>query len=355
MKRFFSILVVLMLMGTAALAMPVSYNEGTMELSCSNGEENVTLNVSKFHLLGMGEDGQYLIYADGGYYSLLTPLQGMTEEDEARINGMTGISEDSFSPLARGAKGDAVKQFQEALVTLGYLDGGADGDFGGKTETAIMAFQAAMGLEETGVADARLQMLALSMTQPGLVLENPGKDEERLAAIAEKTGLDPQMISDNGLVMDYDDITGIGFISDGNVITYTNQALADIDQYALKLQFGLLVQEKEGGRSIEPVARVGCLCVRRPVMEGIVLKSGDYRGTATIENVSAELNGVKTEESGTAMLEAKAVEVLANADNAGELKIRVTGKYNSFDISVDKSQLASVSRIGAVMRDVMGK
>jgi len=55
------------------------------------------------------------------------------------------------------------------------------------------------------------------------------------------------------------------------------------------------------------------------------------------------------------MLEAKAVEVLANADNAGELKIRVTGKYNSFDISVDKSQLASVSRIGAVMRDVMGK
>ena len=348
MKRFFSILVVLMLMGTAALAMPVSYNEGTMELSCSNGEENVTLNVSKFHLLGMGEDGQYLIYAYGGYYSLLTPLQGMTEEDADRLNGMNDVREDSFSPLARGAKGDAVRQFQEALVTLGYLDGGADGDFGGKTETAIKAFQAAMGLEETGVADARLQMLALSMLQPGLVLENPGKDEERLAAIAE-------MISDNGLVMDYDDITGIGFISDGNVITYTNQALADIDQYALKLQFGLLVQEKEGGRSIEPVARVGCLCVRRPVMEGIVLKSGDYRGTATIENVSAELNGVKTEESGTAMLEAKAVEALANADNAGELKIRVTGKYNSFDISVDKSQLASVSRIGAVMRDVMGK
>ena len=355
MKRFFAMLVAMMLMGTAALAMPVGIDEGTMKLSCKDGDGNVTLDVAEFQLLGMDTDGQYLIYADGGYYSLLNALQGVSQADAGRINEMADIREDSLQQLTRGSKGDAVRQFQEALVTLGYLDGGADGDFGGKTETAIMAFQAAMGLEETGVADARLQMLALSMLQPGLVLENPGKDEERLAAIAEKTGLDPQMISDNGLVMDYDDITGIGFISDGNVITYTNQALADIDQYALKLQFGLLVQEKEGGRSIEPVARVGCLCVRRPVMEGIVLKSGDYRGTATIENVSAELNGVKTEESGTAMLEAKAVEALANADNAGELKIRVTGKYNSFDISVDKSQLASVSRIGAVMRDVMGK
>ena len=353
MKRLFTIMVVLMLMGTAALAMPVSYNEGTMELSCSNGEENVTLNVEQFHLLGMGADGQYLIYAYDGYYSLLAPLQGLKQEDAARIDGMTGISEDSFSPLARGAKGDAVMQFQNALVTLGYLDGGADGDFGGKTETAIMAFQEAMGLEQTGIADARLQMLALSMLQPGVVLENPGKDEERLATIAEKTGLDPQMILDNGLIFDYDDIAGTGFLSDGSVITYTNQAVADIDQYALTLQFGLLVQDKEGGRSIEPVARVGCLCVRRPVIEEIVLKSGDYRGTATIENASAELNGVKTEESGTVILEAKAVEALANAEKEGELKIRVTGKYNSFDITVDKAQLASVSSIGAVMREIM--
>lgn len=354
MKRFLTMLVALMLMGSAALAMPVGVDKDTMKLSCSDGEANVTLDVAEFQLLGVGADGKYLIYAQGGFYSLNDALQGMTEEDTDRLNGMTGIREDSLPPLARGDKGDAVKRLQEALVTLGYLDGGADGDFGGKTETAIRAFQEAVGLEQTGVADARLQMLALSMTQPKLVLENPGNNEAQLAVIAEKTGLDPQTISDSGLVMDYDDITGIGFISDGTVISHTNQAVGDIDQYALTLRFGLLVQDGvDGATSIDPAVRVECLCVRRPVMEEILLKSGDVRVTVSMTDVSAKLNGVKTEESGAALLTAEMVEALANADAAGELKIRVNGHYKSFDITVDKAQLASMSRIGALARGFM--
>ena len=59
-----------------------------------------------------------------------------------------------WEPLARGAKGEVVVQLQEQLIELGFLDGKADGSFGPKTEAALIAFQAAAELEETGVADA---------------------------------------------------------------------------------------------------------------------------------------------------------------------------------------------------------
>jgi hypothetical protein len=351
MKRFFAMLVAMMLMGTAALAMPVGIDEGTMKLSCKDGDGNVTLDVAEFQLLGMDMDGQYLIYADGGYYSLLNALQGVNQADAGRVDEVAGIREDSLPQLARGSKGDAVRQFQEALVTLGYLDGGADGDFGGKTETAIMALQEALGLEQTGVADARLQMLALSMIQPKLVLENQGNNEELLAAIAQKTGLDPQTISDNNLILDYDDIAGTGFLSDGTVITYANQAMGDIDQYALTFQFGLRIQDQaDGTASVDPVVKVSCLCVRRPVIQEIVLKSGNIRANASLPEIKTALNGVKTEESCIAPLTAEMVDALANVVEADELKIRVNGQYESFDIRVDKAQLASLARIGALAK-----
>ncbi len=46
-----------------------------------------------------------------------------------------------------------VKLLQEQLIKLGYLSGRADGDFGGKTEDAVKQAQAALKLEQTGVAD----------------------------------------------------------------------------------------------------------------------------------------------------------------------------------------------------------
>ena len=61
---------------------------------------------------------------------------------------------DAWTPLARGAKGEAVVTLQEQLIELGYLNGAADGDFGPATERALLAFQLAAGLEETGIADA---------------------------------------------------------------------------------------------------------------------------------------------------------------------------------------------------------
>lgn len=51
----------------------------------------------------------------------------------------------------RGDKNETVKSIQEMLIRLKYLNGSADGDFGGKTATAIQAFQKDNGFPEDGI------------------------------------------------------------------------------------------------------------------------------------------------------------------------------------------------------------
>ena len=45
------------------------------------------------------------------------------------------------TPRARGARGDEIKQIQEALRIMGFLSGNADGDFGPATEEAVKRYQ----------------------------------------------------------------------------------------------------------------------------------------------------------------------------------------------------------------------
>ena len=54
--------------------------------------------------------------------------------------------------LKSGAKGEQVKQMQERLITLQYLTGNADGDFGPGTKQAVMDFQSRNSLQADGVA-----------------------------------------------------------------------------------------------------------------------------------------------------------------------------------------------------------
>ncbi|MEG2252341.1 MAG: peptidoglycan-binding protein, partial [Clostridia bacterium] len=58
--------------------------------------------------------------------------------------------------LKVGAVGDAVKQLQNRLITLGYLKAGsADGTFGVNTSMALISFQKANGLTPDGMAGAK--------------------------------------------------------------------------------------------------------------------------------------------------------------------------------------------------------
>jgi peptidoglycan hydrolase-like protein with peptidoglycan-binding domain len=84
--------------------------------------------------------------------------------DEATLAALTqaaansGASSAASSPLLgleSGARSDAVKQLQQALINAGVtVRGGADGIFGWNTMTAVKRFQEAVGLPATGAVDA---------------------------------------------------------------------------------------------------------------------------------------------------------------------------------------------------------
>ena len=80
--------------------------------------------------------------------------------------------------VRRGNSGDDVREVQEMLISMGYLDPGEDdGKFGPKTEKAVLAFQEDHSLDATGiVGEGTLN-----------VMKTGGADQEPDAAEAEVT------------------------------------------------------------------------------------------------------------------------------------------------------------------------
>lgn len=54
--------------------------------------------------------------------------------------------------LRSGETGNSVKELQTQLITLGYLEGDADGEYGPMTKSAVRAFQERNGLDADGIA-----------------------------------------------------------------------------------------------------------------------------------------------------------------------------------------------------------
>ena len=66
--------------------------------------------------------------------------------------------------LKQGSRGDLVKTVQQKLIKWGYLKGSADGIFGAKTKTAVIAFQKKNGLTADGIVGTRTaQALGISL------------------------------------------------------------------------------------------------------------------------------------------------------------------------------------------------
>ncbi|WP_158008729.1 peptidoglycan-binding protein [Rhizobium sp. AC27/96] len=74
------------------------------------------------------------IYASGG--------AGATMPDPAMADGI----------LERGERGPSVLQLQHRLIAAGYKPGNPDGIFGYGTQSAVLAFQRAKGLQADGFA-----------------------------------------------------------------------------------------------------------------------------------------------------------------------------------------------------------
>lgn len=71
-----------------------------------------------------------------------------------------------YAILQWGDSGEAVRTLQERLAELGYWQGEADGIFSDDMVSTVKRFQAAAGMEETGVATVELQEAAFSDSAP---------------------------------------------------------------------------------------------------------------------------------------------------------------------------------------------
>ena len=71
-----------------------------------------------------------------------------------------------YPTLRKGDRGEAVVQLQKQLKALGYLSSSADGDFGAKTEIAVMSAQRDAGMQQTGVATPEFQLWLFSRKAP---------------------------------------------------------------------------------------------------------------------------------------------------------------------------------------------
>ena len=86
--------------------------------------------------------------------------------DRAEMFRPTPTPTETPSMLTMGDRNDAVKALQARLKELGYLDGSADGDFGGATKAAVVWFQTQNGETPDGIAGAKTLALLFSDSAP---------------------------------------------------------------------------------------------------------------------------------------------------------------------------------------------
>lgn len=89
-----------------------------------------------------------------------------TSTGQAQEAPGTDSAQQSLTTLSEGNIGTLVTRLQERLIELGYLTGTASGTYDARTTEAVKAFQASIGVEQTGIASSELQTQLLSFNAP---------------------------------------------------------------------------------------------------------------------------------------------------------------------------------------------
>ncbi|MBR1561201.1 MAG: peptidoglycan-binding protein [Clostridia bacterium] len=350
MKRRLMIWVLVLataLLGATAHAMPVELDEGITLPATTQEGDAVELETSGFQLIGTDGEGAYLVFTDGKFLKVAEADLAKTVSaiDKDAVEALPALTD--VEPMSRYDRGEAVEAMQETLIALGYMEGIADGSYGGQSERAVAAFQEAAGIEATGEADPLTQLLMRSMAEKPVEVEVEADAGDAYAALSDIIEVDLDAAIDLGLKPDYDDVTGEGMLSAGKPIAYEVPAQADIDRRTFALTFGLAItRDAEGAAQVALVLDITCVGVQRPGMTEVILKSGDERCAYPIADLEETLSGLDAVEHARVPLDDAGVELLANAVDEEELKIRVTGRYAEYDIPVTDAQIEAVARVG---------
>ena len=347
------LLLVLALLSGCALA--ERYDLGstvTFTAKSYEKDKKVTLEVDSIILLGIDGDDNVVAYAAE---QLVRMSREALREVSEQLGSVSLPALAEIETLERGDKSDTVKTIQEELIQLGYLTGSADGSFGSQTKHALSSFQSATNLPETGKADAITQLMLEALTGSGSsafteeAAEAP-QSNSWIDWLSEKTETDLTALEDKGLAFTYDDIAGTGFINNGSDISFeSGENTSDLDSYTFTMNTGFNVTISNAGvATIKPAVNITNTSVRRPLMQSIILKSGDLRATIKVSNAGASLSGSLSSEKGSFVLNADACALLAQCADVGELKLRIQGKYESFDFELPGTFLPKLAQFGSI-------
>ncbi len=113
-------------------------------------------------LIGLALGG---VFSGAGKKKANAPLMPETAPTTALTQPQTVLL--PAATLKPGDHGNAVKQLQGALSSLGYTAGTIDGVFGASTERALVAFQTAQHLSPDGVLGPATRAALLKALRPG--------------------------------------------------------------------------------------------------------------------------------------------------------------------------------------------
>ena len=144
--------------------MELGYLTGTADGRYGTQTQNAVKLFQK--ALGISQTGIANVSLQERLYAANAPVYTPSAATSVPSSGDTVTSVAAYPTLVRGDASDDVTTLQRRLQELGYLSGSADGKFGGQTEAAVKAFQARLGLTQSGVASSSLQERLYSADAP---------------------------------------------------------------------------------------------------------------------------------------------------------------------------------------------
>lgn len=117
--------------------------------------------------------------------TLNTELQNILLSENAPVFGTYyNPNNTTYTDLAEGSEGDAVRELQDRLIELGYASGAGNGIYGPETSAAVSMFQHYNALAVTGAASADMQQYLFSPAalsyqdiQDGITAATPAPSE----------------------------------------------------------------------------------------------------------------------------------------------------------------------------------
>lgn len=298
--------------------------------------------VTDFGLLGY-EDGNTLAIGvnDGVRYISVDKLrQALPSLDIPELPSV-----ETSTTYADGSTSDELRMFQQALIDLKYLDGGADGGYGPMTRAATEKFQADSNLEVTGQVDPVTNWYArdLAGATEEITVDVQGEPqtvEQKFSAIYENTEASLDNYMDPGWRFSFDPFGERGIIDPNVKLAQVDEGSSDLDRMSITVSLKVLcsMDYMVDRFDVAPSFEVVYTGAYRPYIKGAQLSAGS-EATYLKDVVSdSELSGINVIETTYVKLDDKALKFLKDESNTSAT-LRLICQDDNIDVKLDLSNI----------------